>query len=298
MELPISIKLRIAAAAAIGIILVGLIAWPIVQPTDPFTPITIPPVKAMMSLIAWSFLAAFLSHFICWPYGKEIAPLAVPIGLAIWATRSANLASMMQTAPTAAQRLHILTSIKWHSFFWLAIIVIALLAVQLANYILSKKTQDTETTKKLTTDPKFYINSAIALVVSLLVARTFLNILAQNTRIFEAKLGSVIAQPHTAQIAFAVILSFGIAAFAVKLFLNASYVIPIIASAITAAIAITGYAKEPILQQLTKYSPAVFLPNPIVSILPLQMVAFAAIGSIWGYWLAVRYNWWRKHNMH
>ncbi len=297
MELPLPIKLRIAAAAAIGIILIGLIAWPIAGVADPFTPLTIPTLKGTISLIAWSFLAAFLSYFICWPYGRQIAPIAVPLGLAIWAVKTANLASLMQTAPAAAQKLQILTSIKWHSFFWLAVIIVGLLAVEFAHFLLNAKPQDTESQISRFSQPKFYLNSAIALGLSIVIARIFLNIVTQNIRIFEAELGSIIAQPHTAQIAFAVIISFGVAAFVAKLLLNASYVLPIIASAITVVIAITGYAKEPILQYMSKSSPAVFFPNPIVSILPLQMVAFAAIGAIWGYWLAVRYRWWRKYQI-
>jgi hypothetical protein len=49
------------------------------------------------------------------------------------------------------------------------------------------------------------------------------------------------------------------------------------------------------LQQLVVRYPPAFFYSPVISILPVQMVAFGALGSIAGYWLAVRYDYWRKY---
>jgi hypothetical protein len=49
------------------------------------------------------------------------------------------------------------------------------------------------------------------------------------------------------------------------------------------------------LQQLVEHYPLVFFSSTVISILPVQMVAFGVLGSITGYWLAVRYYYWRKH---
>jgi hypothetical protein len=38
-----------------------------------------------------------------------------------------------------------------------------------------------------------------------------------------------------------------------------------------------------------------FFSNAAISILPVQMVAFGTLGSITGYWLAVRYKYRREH---
>jgi hypothetical protein len=43
--------------------------------------------------------------------------------------------------------------------------------------------------------------------------------------------------------------------------------------------------------------PAAFFPNSVISILPIQMVAFGTLGSVAGYWMAIRYEYWRKHEM-
>jgi len=119
--------------------------------------------------------------------------------------------------------------------------------------------------------------------------------LAQDVRIFDNKLGSVLAQPAVGQIVFAVLVSFGIAAFVVKKFLNVSYICPTVASALVTAFAVSAYVKQDVLQHLIQHWPAVFFSNAVTSILPVQMVAFGSLGSIAGYWLAVRYNYWRKH---
>jgi len=110
-------------------------------------------------------------------------------------------------------------------------------------------------------------------------------------------LGVVTAQPALGQIIFAVPASFLIAAFVVKKFLNAGYIWPIAASALVTWFAITAYCKQHILQHMQMRWPAVFFPDSTISILPLQMVAFGTLGSIAGYWLAVRYNYWRKHEL-
>ena len=140
-----------------------------------------------------------------------------------------------------------------------------------------------------------YLNAAIALVGSGLMAQLFIRIFAQDVRIFDSRLGSVMAQPPVGQIVFAVLVSFGLAAFVVKKFLNISYVWPIIASALVTGFAITTYVKQDILQHLVQRWPAVFFSNVVTAILPVQIVAFGTLGSIAGYWLAVRYNYWRKH---
>jgi hypothetical protein len=108
-------------------------------------------------------------------------------------------------------------------------------------------------------------------------------------------LGSVVAQPPVAQIAFAVIVSFGLVAFVFKKFLDAGYVWPIIASALVLGFAVTTQFRQGVLQHVTENWPAAFFANAVVAILPVQMVAFGALGSIGGYWLGVRYGYWRKH---
>jgi hypothetical protein len=48
---------------------------------------------------------------------------------------------------------------------------------------------------------------------------------------------------------------------------------------------------------LAQQWPATFFSNAVVSVLPVEMVAYGTLGSIAGYWMAVRYDFWRKHEM-
>jgi len=118
--------------------------------------------------------------------------------------------------------------------------------------------------------------------------------LAQDVKMSDRQFGSVVGQPAIGQIAFGVFVSFGLAAFVVKKFANVGYIWPTIASALITAFTITTYVKQDTLQYLVQRWPTAFYSNTVISILPVQMVAFGTLGSIAGYWLAMRYNYWRK----
>ena len=137
------------------------------------------------------------------------------------------------------------------------------------------------------------MNVILALVCSGFIAQFCIRIVAQDVRVSDNALGSVVAQPAVGQVVFAVLVSFGIAAFFAKKFLNVSYIWPSISSAFVTAFMATIYARE--VQYLVQNWPAAFFSNSVISILPVQMVAFGTLGSVAGYWMAIRYDYWRKH---
>ena len=120
---------------------------------------------------------------------------------------------------------------------------------------------------------------------------------AQDISFNDDKLGAVISQPSIGQIIFAVFLSFGIAAFIVKKFLDVSYIWPALATVFLTVFAVNSYARAEVLQYFAQQWPSAFFVNSVISILPVQLVAFGSLGSVAGYWMAVRYNYWRKHEM-
>ncbi len=171
----------------------------------------------------------------------------------------------------------------------------ALAGVLLGQRIRPKAKPD-ETHQEANPKSNMYLNATVALIGSVLIAQFCITIFAQDVRIFDDQLrGLVMAQPAIGQVVFAVLVSFGLAAFVVKAFLNVSYIWPTIASALVTAFAITIYVKQDVLQHLVERHPAAFFSNAVIAVLPVQMVAFGTLGSIAGYWLAVRYNYWRKH---
>ena len=277
--------------------MIGILAWPIAAPAEPFGVVSLTAgvisFSGAITLAAVAFLAGFIAYFLSWPYGREIGILAVPAGLAIWAVRCGDMAGLMRLNPTLAQRQELLAVLKWEPVFWLVIVAAGFAGVLVGQKI-QPRPEPARGREKANSKSNRYLNPAIALVFSGLIAGFCIGIFAQDVRIFDSKLGLVVAQPAIGQIVFAVLVSFGLAAFAVKKFLNASYIWPTIASAVVTAFVITTYLKQDVLQHLAGRWPAVFFPSAVTSILPVQMVAFGALGSVAGYWLAVRYGHWRR----
>ena len=298
MKLSWLMRLRIAAAVATGVVLIGFLAWPLVAPAEPFAVVSLLgetiSIADTIALAGLAFLAGLLAYFLSWPHGREIGILAVPAGLSVWAVRCGSMAGLMQLNPTLARRQALFATLRWEPVFWLALVAAGFVGVLLGQKIAKQETKLDKSPEKSNSN---MINKAIALLGSVLIAQFFISILAQDLRVFDSKLGSVAAQPATGQIVFAVLVSFGVAAFAVKKFLNVGYIWPIIAGALVTGFAITTYGRQDVLQYLLQRWPATFFSNSVNSILPVQMVAFGTLGSIAGYWLAVRYNYWRKHEL-
>jgi len=237
-------------------------------------------------LVALAFLAGLIGYFVSWPYGREIGILAAPSGLAVWAFRSGSMANLIQQNPTATQRQELVASLRFEPIFWLIVVAAGFAGVLLAQKKLKEEPSSS---------PAKHLNAVVALVGSCVIAQFCIKICAQDIRMSDNGLGSVMAQPATAQVAFAVLVSFGVAAFAVKKFLNVSYIWPALASALVTAFGMHTYAKNA--QYLTQAWPAAFFSDAVASVLPVQMVAFGALGSVAGYWMAIRYVYWRKHEM-
>jgi len=298
MELSLVMRLRIAAAVATGVVLIGILAWPLAASSEPLAAVRASDIGpgGAITLVVLAFLTGLIAYFVSWPYGREIGILAVPSGLAVWAVRCGSMTTLIQLNPTEAQRQALLTTLKWDSIFWLAVVAAGFAGVLLGQKILSSP-RPAETQKKTDSKPVQYLNVIIALVGSALIAQFCIRIFAQDVKVFDNKLGSIVAQPSVGQIVFAVLLSFKLAAFVVKKFLDVSYIWPTIATVLVTAFATSSYAKQEVLQYFVKTWPAAFFANSVISILPVQIVAFGTLGSIAGYWMAVRYKYWRKHEM-
>jgi len=314
-ELSWPAKLKLTATLLVGIILIGLLAplgTPVVLGTpygEPFGVISVPAFGGAITLVGLAVLAGFIGYFLSWPNGREIGILAVPSGLAIWAVRCGNMAELVRLNPTLAQRQELFAALKWEPIFWLAIVAAGFGGVLIGQRMTLKpepnkgerrqascgEKSNSKEGPRLVGTQNTYLNAIIVVVGSVFIAQFCIGIFAQDVRIPDPRLGSVVAQPAIGQIVFAVLVSFGIAAFIFKKFLNASYIWPTVASALVTGFAVITYVKQDTLQHLVERYPPVFFSNVVTSILPVQMVAFGALGSIAGYWLAVRYNFRREH---
>ena len=299
MELSWPMKLRITAAMAIGVVFIGFLAWPLVAPSDGVHIVTLfagnLSIFGAISLVVLAFLVGIAAYFVAWPHGREIGILAVPTGLGIWAVRTDSVASLLRSNPSVAHYSKVLGVLKWEPLFWLAVIAAGFLGVILAHKLFENK-QNTENAEK--TSSKLDINIPIALIATSLIAHIFISLLAQAARGHDPNLGKLTGQPYTLQICFAVFIAFGVAGFAVKALLDCNYIWPGLATVIVTFYGMTVYGKTDILEVLIKRWPVDFFVSPTTSIWPVQMVAFGTIGVITGYWKAIRFQYWRKHQSH
>lgn len=294
MELSWAMKLRIAAAGVVGVLLISILGWRLTEPNVITGSVGY---GGIVILVILALLAGFIGYFVSWPYGSHIGILAVPFGLAVWAVRSGSMAALMQLYPTATQRQELIVSLKWEPIIWLVIVGAGCVGPLLCWKIFSKKKSD-ENKNESKTNPTKYLNSITALAASGIIAQFFLRVFAQDVSMLGTIGGkqiSVIAQPATGQIVFGVLASFGVAAFVVKKFLDASYIWPILSTFFVTLYALSIYAKDA--SYFSSHWPASFFSNSVVSILPIEMVAFGTLGSIAGFWMAIRFDFWRKHEI-
>jgi len=298
---PVPTRLRIVGAMAVGAAVVGLLGWPAVKPTDPLGAVTLIGGEFTMLEIGTCGLLAFFSgavaYFVCYPYGRHIAPLAGPTGLAVWAIRSGDMTSLLRVNHTLANRQTLYASLRWEGFFWLLIVAAGYFGVLAADRVAGPKPDTLHGHNSNDSLTNNILSIITAVVLTVLITQFAIGLLAQDVRMSDNQLGSVVGQPSVGQIAFAVFISFGLAGFIAKRFLDASYVYPAMAAALLTFSAITFFAaKQDILEHMVQTWPVPFFTRATCAILPIQMVAFGAVGSITGYWVALKYRHHRKHS--
>lgn len=300
MELTWSIRLRIAAAAAVGIAIMGVYAWPMVAPADPFGVVSVTNGTigsyGVLVLLGLAFGVGLIAYFLSWPYGNRIGILAVPAGLAVWAVRSGDIGTLMQLNTSIGHRQQIYSTFCWEPLFWLSIVVAGYLGVFLASQIVHSAATG-ETGKPQKRSFGVLLNIVIAVVGSAVVAQFFIGMLARDFTIWDSTSGAAVAQPAIGQIVFAVLVSFGIVGFLVQRVLGVDYIWPVIGTCLVNFLAVSVYGKHRVLEYFIERWPAMFFSNSVLAVLPVQIVAFGSLGAIAGYWMAVRYDYWHQHEI-
>ena len=290
--------LRIAVAMAIGAVLLGFLAWPLVKPARPLGAITLLTGDITfldtITCIFLAYIASFIAYFVSYPLGRKIATLTAPTGLAVWAILTGNMTSLLNLNSSLAQHQALYNALRWEGFFWLIIIAAGYLGVLSADRIARSKPKPAEAEKNHKFNTNKLLGLLTACIVIVIITHFGVGIFAQDVKMFDSQIGSVVGQPEVGQIAFALIIAFGIAAFVAKKFLETDYVLSTIATALLTLFTITICANTDVLRHMVNTWPVAFFPRSTIAILPLQIVAFGATGSIAGYWMAVQYVQWRK----
>lgn len=295
MELSWADKVRIALVAALGFIVLGLLAWPVAAPDDPLAPVratgvTLP---GSIALLALAFGLGFVGYFVTWPHGREIGILTVPFGLTIWAVRSGPMRVLTQANPLADEREALLASLRFEPVYWLLVVAAGFAGVLAAQHLRpasGARPSPARIKSRFKTDTVLTVLMTLMIVV--LITQFLLGAFAQDLPTF---IKTSTAQPAIGQIVFAGIATFVVAAFVAKKFFGLSYVWPTIASVLVVPFAELAYCRGDTIEDFAQTQPATFFPHAVLAILPLQLVALGAIGSVIGYWLAVQYDYWRTH---
>jgi len=291
-------KTRVTVVFVTGFLLIGILCWPLVKPDDIFQPISLVTgnigALPLLIILQIAFLTGAAGFFVSWPLGKEMAIAAVPAGLCVWSFRSASMADLMLNCNSIESKYALIAKIKWEPFFWLAVVAASWAGVWVAHKITSKTPKNIEKPKKSDIF-NIIINAGLSTAASLLIATFCVWMLAQNVKMNDSKLGFVIGQPHVLQICFAVLVAFTVSGFVVKKFLSGSYIWPLISTSMVTFLVTIIYVNTETLKHMSANWPVNFFQNSVLSILPVQMVAFGSLGAIAGYWLAIRLDYWKKH---
>ncbi len=291
-------KFRIAAAFAIGVVLLGLLPWHLISPPAGGIFAILSGTISIGDLLicaGLSFAAGFLASAVCTPFGMQIGILAAPAGMAVWALRSAALSTVFQAAPAAQDRLAVYSSLRLEAFVWMAIVGCCCFGAIAADKIFKREPANLMDNIGAVFKLPDFAAIPIAVIATIFVGGLLINLIAGDISYPDAKLGRVVGQPANLQIAFAVLISFMICGFIMKYFIGVNFLWPAATSALLSYYSITMYIKKPIIEHLVNTWPAVFFANSIAAVLPVQMVAFACLGAVWGYWLAVRQHLWQKY---
>lgn len=299
MELSWLTRVKVTAVLVLGVVVWGVFMWPFVAPQDPMGAVTLVgkaisfPHIGIAILVA--FCAGFLSYFIGWPYGREIGVLAAPAGLAAWAVRGGDMAELMRTHGDTAQRKTLYQSLSWEGIVWFVIAAAGYCGVMAAAKLIPSSGAPMEIHPPAEKSKNAF-QGILAFAAAALIAAFGISMLAKGVVFVDKNLGSVLGQPANGQLAFAALVSFGLAAFIVKRFWDADYIWPALATMVVSLGAMHFAGRNDVLSYMAGNWPTNFFAKPAYAILPIQIVSFGCIGSVVGYWLAVRFKYWQTHH--
>jgi hypothetical protein len=294
-------RLRILGAMGVGAFLIGFLLWPKIAPIDPFGAVTLYEgafsSSDILLCLLTSFLAGIGGYLVAYPYGKTVGLLAVPTGLAIWTFQSGTVRSLLLTHSAFEQRLAVYRFFRVETLFWLAMLLCGAAGIWLLSRLLpaQQKNSGGENTQHSPKQPRI-LSIFIAVLVSIVTVQLTIGLFAQDVRYPDARIGSVMGQPGNRQIAFAVLASFALAGALIKYFLDCEHYWAVLAGPILYAAAISVSCSPQMLQYMTENWAVTYFPTAITAILPIQFVAFSAIGALAGQWLVIKYQ--SSKNLH
>ena len=205
--------------------------------------------------------------------------------------------TLTQTYTTTATREALLQSLRFEPIFWLLIVAAGFAGVLVAQHMRpGSGTPMTLALLKSQFRPNTAIMGAAALLIGTLVAHFSLAVFAQDlSTSATTSITAATTQPAIGQTLTAGIAAFAVAGFAVKKLFDLSYAWTTGATALVIPFSYGLYGRGGTIQKFAETQPGTFFPHAAFTITPLQLVALGTVGAVAGYWLALRYDYWRKH---
>jgi hypothetical protein len=285
-------RIRILASLAIGALIVGALGYLLMRPEDPLGAISlftgnISTLDAIL-VILLGFIAGAAATLVCYPLGNVLGPLAAPAGLAVLALFTGGIKQLLLTNASFQQRNALYSTLRFETLLWLAVVAAGYAAVLLTTKLTHKKAIVLHSESAPQKKNEQWFNILIAAVLTVIIVYFTIGIFVRDIRQLDDRLGYVVGTPGNAQIAFGVFVSVGLAAFAAKRLLKAHYILVILSVIALYIGLLTRYIGSDTLQHMVQTWPIDFFPHSIYAIMPTQLIAFATLGAITGYWSAIR----------
>lgn len=311
MHTPIPIKVRVGIVLALSLAIFALIGWPAVQPTHPFQPMTVlfhhAPALLLLKLLGLVAVTAVVALLVGGVHRRQIAPIAVPAGLCVWAIASPGLHRLLVENHDLPARTGMYYRFAAETCIWLVAVLLAMaiirfLAARPATPEMISPAQPSGHTKTGPLGIAALNNQSVRLILAFVLcsaaAVLLLALLARSGTAWQGQYRPVRAAtpPRVGQAVFAVAAAVGLAVFGThQLFTVRPLCFVLVAPFLAILIYVNAAGNADLLLQ-NEVAPAFVLAgSTCAAISPLQYIAVGTFAALSGYWLSVRAHRLRHH---
>jgi hypothetical protein len=309
MELPLSVKIRLAVIFGGAVILFGLLGGRWGYPTNIAGVVTLlrsgHPILLFLWLLVLSTIATLFTLSVSGRWAYAMGPLAVPAGLCVWSIMSAGFDRILLENIDIAQRSRLFYQFSGETFLWIAPVAWGYFITIMVSRRKNPAVQTSQPQQTLrqaapavaADDIRRHLigfkwqNDILAIVLTCVISFILMHLLVRSGRVqflFGGRDFLAATTPMIGQIVFAVMAAFMLATLAVKQLLNVGIWCFLCVPAIVAVISYLIAAQPSSLEPLSDMAwPFVLAKTVNATILPVQYIGLGCLAAVWGYWVSV-----------